>query len=437
MDAAKKKPLKIVAIGIGSRSYGRKTLADVLSNEDLRAFDVTLMMVDTNGPALERMYGLGLRMKDYLDSPVVLERSTDRAAALPGADYVITSVARRRYELWEQDFRVPLAHGFRHVLGENGGPGALFHALRSYGLILPICADIERLCPDALMLNFTNPEARVLTAILHLTQVRALGLCHGVTAARNKIAEILERAIGELDVVSGGMNHFYWVLKISDRASGDDLYPELKRRVSEAPDLLPPLVRYALDVYGYLTYPSDDHMGEYLGWASGFTGVKWKYGRECKKVMPEEAPAPGKIEPYLSGEKPVDDWVCEPSVEEAVPILCDIERDRAAWRPAVNLLNTEGYVENLPRDAVVEVPAVFDAAGVHPQPIGPLPEALAAFTRTQLSIQKLLVQAWREKSRALLLQALLLDPVVTDAREAESMLDALLELQSEFIPAFT
>jgi alpha-galactosidase len=98
---------------------------------------------------------------------------------VPGADFVLLSVAIGRMDLWEQDFRIPLSFGFRHVYGENGGPGAMFHALRNYQLIFPILRDIERLCPETCLLNFTNPEARILTAILKLTKIKAIGLCHG------------------------------------------------------------------------------------------------------------------------------------------------------------------------------------------------------------------------------------------------------------------
>src|SRR5574340_254707 len=111
--------------------------------------------------------------------PHAIRSVDDRREALAGASYVITSVAIKRYPLWEQDFRIPLAYGFKHALGENGGPGALFHALRNSELMIPICRDIEKLCPEALLLNFTNPESRIIRAVADLTKVRAVGLCHG------------------------------------------------------------------------------------------------------------------------------------------------------------------------------------------------------------------------------------------------------------------
>ncbi|MCC6446909.1 MAG: alpha-glucosidase/alpha-galactosidase [Armatimonadetes bacterium] len=432
------KPLKIAAIGVGSESFGRGILADALGSPEIGEFDCTLVLVDIAESALDRMFRLAERLKAHHGSPVRLEKTADRCRALEGADYVVTSVAVQRYPLWEQDFRVPLAYGFRHALGENGGPGALFHSMRSFELVLPICRDMERLCPDALLLNYTNPESRVVKAIYAATKIEAVGLCHGVMGGMDGVCRILERPEEALDMVAGGLNHFFWFTKIADRRTGEDLYPALRRRIQEDPDCpaAPPLVRKMVEVFGCYTYPSDDHIGEYLSFASGFTGLKWHYGQEYRRV-PRAAPAPGqsRLEPYISGEKPISE-IAGRSGELAIPIALDIELNRKSWRPAVNVPNTGLYVENLPAEAVVEVPAVVDGAGIHPQSVGPLPEALAAFCRTQVSLQTLLVEGYLKRSRRLLLQALLLDPVVDDVARAERMLDDMLDLQQEYLPKF-
>jgi alpha-galactosidase len=165
---------------------------------------------------------------------------------------VITSVAIKRYPLWEQDFRLPLAYGFRHVLGENGGPGAVFHALRNYELMIPIARDMERLCPNALLLNFTNPESRIIMAVSKLTSIKSVGLCHGVMGSREGVSRILDRPLDELDIVTGGLNHFFWVTKIADKMTGEDLYPKLKDRILNDPECpyAPGLVRKMVEVFG-------------------------------------------------------------------------------------------------------------------------------------------------------------------------------------------
>ena len=432
------KSLKIVAIGIGSQ-FGRGLLADIFKSPGFNEFDCTLALVDTDKDALDRMYKFGLLLKKHFSSNVNLTASTDRETALPGADYVITSVAIKRYPLWEQDFRIPLAYGFKHILGENGGPGAAFHALRNYQLIIPIVRDMERLCPNATFLNFTNPEARIMMALSKLSNIKSVGLCHGVMGARDAIRLILDKPLEELDIITGGMNHFFWVLKIADKKSGQDLYPKLLDRVLNDPDcpMAPPLVRKMVEVFGHFTYPSDDHIGEYLSFAYEFTGLKWHYGRECLEAsIPFEAPWHTPVDEYIAGTRPLDEDATKDSGELAIPVILGIEQNLGNWECAVNMPNTGLYIENLESDAIVEVPAVMDSGGVHPQKVGRIPDALAALTTRQVTIQKLVVEAYRTGSRNLLLQALILDPVVDSVERAEKMLTDMLEIQKAYLPEF-
>jgi len=428
--------VKIVAIGAGSSSFGRGIIVDAMRSE-LNRTDCTLSLVDVDAKSLDRMVSLSERVREHLGSKIRVEGTTDRRKALPGADFIITSVAIKRMPLWEQDFRVPVSYGFVQALGENGGPGGIFHALRNFELTIPICRDIEALCPDALLLNYTNPESRIVMAINFLTKVRVAGLCHGVNMAHDAASQVLGRPVEELEIVTGGMNHFFWVLKVADVKTGENLYPELRRRIMEGkPVQLQPLVRKLVEIFGYLTIPSDDHVGEYLQFAAEFTGSKWPYGLESRGIPRAGEIEANWLEPYASGEKPLDANVLQPSGELAVPIILDVALDRGRWEPSVNVLNDGLYVENLPRDAVVEVPAVIDAKGIHPKHVGQIPEPLAAFNRLEVSIQKAVVEAYRNRSRRLLLQALLLCPQVTSVSRAEKLMDDMLDLQREYLPKF-
>lgn len=429
--------MKIVLIGAGSHSFGRGQIADILQAPELRGRGVTLALVDMDERALETMTRLAERLKAHVDSDITLESTTDRRRVLPGARYIVTAVARQRMALWEQDYRVPLAHGFRHCLGENGGPGAVFHALRSFELILPICRDIEELCPDALLMNFTNPEARVLHAICHLTKVRAAGFCHGVFSGLHLIERLLGRPVTELDVISAGMNHFYNILQVRDRRAGADLRPELVRRALADESLRAPLWKKLLTVFDVFSYPSDDHIGEYLAYGSDLSGVHWKYGLESRPVSLAPTASPGPtLEDYAYGRAPLDGAITRVTEELTVPIICDIEFDRGSWRPAVNVLNREGYITNLPVGGVVEVPATVDAGGIHPHQVDALSEPYAAMIRTQFAIIDLVTEAYRTRCRKLLLQALLMDPVVNSIHAAERLLDEMLVLQREYLPSF-
>lgn len=425
--------MKIVIIGAGSRCFGRGQIADILQRKELCGRGVALHLVDVNDAALKTITQVAERIRHHTGSDVALHHTTDRTEALPGANYVFLAVARKRLELWEQDFRVPLAHGFRHCLGENGGPGAVFHALRSLHLILPICRDIERLCPHALVFNFSNPEARVLHAIHTLTKVRAMGICHGIASAHQAIERYLERPLAEFDVTSAGMNHFYCLLQVKDRATGQDWLPDLVRKAAADPKR--PLFRKMAEIFGVFTFPSDDHIGEYLSYGAEFHGIKWLHGLESRKVgAPPKTKFALTLDDYASGAKSVDRWLLKPSGEVAVPILTDLELGRSSRQPAVDVPNADGYIANLPRTAIVEVPADLDRHGIHPVHVGEIPETFAAMMRTQATIQALLTEAYRTSSRRLVLQALLLDPVVHSILEAEKLLDAMLALQADYLP---
>jgi alpha-galactosidase len=427
--------MKIVVIGAGSLSFGRGMIVDLLRAEALHGRKVDIWLVDVNEGGLVRMHRFAEHVKAHVGSDASLHATTDRVEALPGAAFVLTAVSTHRYELWEQDYRIPWSHGFRQALGENGGPGALFHSLRSMELMIPICRDIEQFCPDALLLNYTNPEARVLDAILHLTKVKAAGLCHGVFSAIGFIAAYLNIPTEAFEVTSAGMNHFYVVLRAIEKASGKDLLPGLLERVRVDPSFPPSVWKTFIDVYGWLTYKSDDHIGEYVSYGAEFAGAKWPYGLESRSVG---QPHPGPefdLEPYLAG-KPLDERALRRSGEIAIPVICAIESDERARFDAVNVLNDGAYIENLPRDVVVEIPAMCDGQGLHPIHVGPLPTGPAAHIRTQTSIQRLITEAYRTRSRRLLLQALLLDPVVNSITEAKKMLDEMLVLQAPYLPEF-
>lgn len=252
------------------------------------------------------------------------------------------------------------------------------------------------------------------------------------------LSQYLGRPAEALEVTSAGMNHFYCVLRVADRATGEDLLPRaLAAAVADASPERSPLFRHLARIFGVFTFPSEDHIGEYLSFGSEFAGTHWHYGIERRRLRQVETPVPDLLGEYAAGRLPVDDGrVVRASGEVAVPLITDVLTDGHGRHDAMNVLNTEGYVENLPRDGVVEVPGIADAAGLHPLHVGPIPEAFAAFMRPQYTIHSLLTEAYRTRSRRLLLQALLLDPVVNSITHAEAMLDEMLALQAEFLPTF-
>jgi len=449
--------LKIAIIGAGSATFGRGTITDLLASEELNNFELILSLVDIDSVSLKRMLKLANLLKTHFHSSAIIEATTDRCEALQGAKYVISSVAKKRWDLWEKDYYIPLAYGFRHILGENGGPGAAFHTLRSLNLMIPICQDMERICPEALLLNFTNPESRVCLGISKLTNVRTVGLCHGPIATMNRIAEILDRRPEDIDVVLAGINHFHWALQIRDRVSGEDLYPALHSCIEEVDwdiDTLNPLM---LKFFGVIGYPAPSHPGEFLHFAHEIVGpqlLKWGLGgvsrklsakvSDCDYVIEHQSRQSSShlrsiertkvIDKILTGQEPLSGEFVQTTKELTVPIIRNIELNLNRTEVAANVENIDFAVENLPEDAIVEVPIRVNGDGVHPVKVGRLPEAIAGMCSIQISIQKLLVEAYRQRSKHLLLQAILIDPLVDSVTRAQEMVEFMLKAQEEYLP---
>ena len=451
------KKLKVVLIGAGSASFGRGTIADLMAAEELKESELTISLVDIDKKALDRMYRLANLLKERYSSKAKIEATTKREEVLPGANYVIASVAQKRWQLWEKDFYIPVAYGFRHIFGENGGPGAAFHTLRSLHLMIPICKDMEKLCPKVLLINFTNPESRVCLGVSRLTSVRSVGLCHGAFETLDAISRILEKPKADIDLTIGGINHFHWVLQVHSRSDGKDLYPEFHQRMKESDWGLDSLTRCMYELFGFFTYPAASHIGEYVSFAYDICGpvfLNWGLGEVSQRIGARASEhvytvegKPGqpsyhlwseeqadKIQRVVEGKEPLTEELSQPSRELAAPIICDIEFDHKKKELSVNVPNENLAVSNLPEDAIVEVPAQVDAEGIHPIKVGPLPETLAVICRNQISIQNFLVEAYRQRSKELLLHALILEPIVDSVNRAEKMMEHLLKLEADYLP---
>ena len=436
------KKLKIVLMGAGSGSFGRGTIADLMSSKELNEFDLTVSLVDIDAEALDRMHKFANMLKDYHKSNAKLEATTNRLEALPGANYVIAALSKKRYQLWEQDFLIPYAYGFRHIYGECGGPGADFHTLRSFHITVPIAQDMEKLCSDALLLNFTNPENRVAMAVNKLTKIKCVGLCHGPVGTHNDVARVLGRSTKDIDIDVGGINHFHWVMHIRDKSSGQDLHPLFDQKMKESDCGFDPLTRRLYEIFGLLPFPSPSHTGEYVSFAYEICGPVFMSWKEEIHTIEEEKKygvmlfPKSRIQKVVDGEESLTDDLAQPSGEFAIPIIHDIEFNRKNRFLSVNILNDGFAISNMPEDAVVEIPAMVDAEGLHPVKVGALPEGIAALCNKQVSIHKLLVEAYKERSKKILLQAVMLEPVVDSIDRAEKMIDEMLRIEANFLPEF-
>lgn len=416
---------KIVFIGAGSAAFGLSMFRDVFTTNKLAG--CTLTLVDLNKDALARMAGLAEAMKKKTGLPVTIEQTTDRRAALDGASFVVNSVAIDRNRLWRQDFEVPKRHGIRHTLGENGGPGGLFFTLRTMPLIFDFARDVEEICPDALFINLSNPESRILLGLAKHTKVKALGLCHGVFLARWFICQILGLEEKDVEVWAAGLNHFQWLRHIHERESGRDLYPLLRQRELVHDPAFAPLSRTLFRAFGLWPTPSDDHLGEYLpyGWEAGEHGFNFAEDERGRGILAK------MMDDAIAGNMPAE-WLTPSWGERAVQVIAGVLHNQKRFIESGIVLN-QGVIPNLPSELAVEVPVIADAAGVHPLSLGPLPDGVAKLLAVQASVQQLSVAAAVHASKELAMQALLVDPVITSTDAAHRILEELWEINEPYI----
>ena len=211
---------KFVLIGAGSVSFGLMTILDLMRCPELHGSDIAL--VDIAPDRLERMTRLAHRINETWQAGFRITSTIDRCEALPGADIVVVAVERDRYKLWNMDREIPRKHGVIQLEAENGGPGGMFHTFRQVPVLLPIARDVERLCPQAWLVNMSNPESR-LTLLMHrYTKVKSVGVCLGAYITRHVLAtQVLGLDPADVDVKAAGINHCHWVLDIRHARTSD------------------------------------------------------------------------------------------------------------------------------------------------------------------------------------------------------------------------
>jgi len=452
--------VKFAIIGAGSVCFSPKTVSDILLSKRFSELDVEIYLMDIAEEALEVSSAYCKEAAKMLGRTVTMNHSTDLRAAVDGADYVVTAIELDRYHYWSMDFHLPRRYGFRQVYGENGGPGGMFHTLRNLPPMLEIAKTMEELCPDAWILNYTNPEAKLVEGVSKLTKINAVGLCHGVTMGQEQIALFTGIPMDEIDFKCVGLNHFGWITSIKEKKTGRDLYPLLKERERTASMLSQwdeyTLSRFCLRTYGLWSYPGANHIGEYLAWADQFLAsslIQYFYD-PVKDDIWNGGQTPEFI--YSFSEKPTDRPLFSPkkhvagdpayqegftignegpyaSQEFGIRIAEALTFNVPYHAPGVNVLN-KGYARDLMQDMAIELPADVDGAGLHPVQTDPLPVAVAAMINIQGAIHQLVLDAYVEKSRNKLLQAILLDPTISTYNNAVALINDICELQKDILP---
>ena len=427
---------KIVLIGVGSHSFGLMTVRDLMRAPELRGSHLAL--VDIAEDKLDLMTRIVRRLNETWEADFEISSTTDRCEALPDADIVVVSIEQRRHEMWKLDVEIPIKHGTQNLYGENGGPGGAFHTFRQVPPTLEIARDMERLCPDAWLVNMSNPESRLCLALNRYTKVKSVGVCLGAYITQDTLAtKVLGLRQEDIDIKAAGINHCHWVMDIRRTGTGEDLYPQVREKIKEVDANWQPLSRECLSRFGYYPGPADTHVAEYLSWGPkfmppGYTNWIISKGQKSERDV--------KLEAIANGDGPIDpeglkNWMHGELRWQTVDIILSLLDNGNRYVLSLNVPN-DGYITNLKQDAIVEIPAIVGADRIYGLGMGELPSAIAATMDIQLHIMDLVVEAAVTGDRKTALEALIIDPTVPDPATAEKILDDLLLAQAELLPQF-
>jgi alpha-galactosidase len=427
---------KIALIGAGSTIFTRNLVGDVLSCPEL-AGTTTLALMDVDPERLRTSEIVARATADALGAKATVEATLDRAAALDGADYVVTSFQVGGYRpATVVDFEVPKRFGLRQTIADTLGVGGIMRGLRTIPVLLDVCRDMEERCPEALLLQYVNPMAMLCWAVAQASSVRCVGLCHSVQHTAGELAADLGVPTEGLDYHVAGINHMAFFLRLE--RDGEDLYPALRRVDPPAGNR----VRYeVLRHLGYFVTESSEHFAEYVPWFLKASrpdlivrfGIPLdEYPRRCEAQIAEwEA-----MRERLEHGGPVE---IEPSVEYGADIIraCETGEPFTFNGNVANTIDGRRLIDNLPADSCVEVPCVASDRGIEPQAVGALPRHLAALMQTNVNVQGLAVEAALTGRRAPAHHAAMLDPHTAGELpldEIAQLVDALIEAHGDWMP---
>ncbi|MBR4887721.1 MAG: alpha-glucosidase/alpha-galactosidase [Clostridia bacterium] len=434
--------MKITFIGAGSTVFARNVIGDCILTPELGAFDVCLFDIDPQ--RLEESYQILSNINATANGKANITRTLDRTEAFTGADFVVNAIQVGGYDPCTiTDFEVPKKYRLRQTIADTLGIGGIFRALRTIPVMEDYANDMERLCPNALFLNYTNPMCMLTGYMQRYTNIKTVGLCHSVQSCAPHLLDIL----GMEEYKEGfrweiaGINHQAWLLKIEDK-NGRDLYPEIKRRAADPAynTNKEDLVRLEMmQRFGYYITESSEHTSEYTPWF-----IKERYPELIERFKIPLDEYPRRCINQINGWNEMRDSLLKDSHIEhklthefAAPIIKAVMTDQP-FRIHGNVLNT-GLITNLPQNACVEVPVMVDRNGLNPCFVGDLPEQCAAINRTNINVQLLTIQAARSLKKEDVYMAAYMDPHTSSELsldDIKSLCDDLFEAHEGWLPQY-
>ncbi|MGQ4511568.1 alpha-galactosidase [Streptomyces sp. DW26H14] len=409
---------KIVFIGAGSVVFTQGLLADLFAFPELRNAHIALHDIDPE--RLATAQGAARYIADERKASPRITVHADRREALEGADFVINIVQVGMRESTRTDFDVPARHGVRQTIGDTLGIGGIFRALRTFPLLKALGEDIAALCPDAWLLNYTNPMAMNIQYLAQATGLtRVVGLCHSVFWTMHDLAELVKVPFEEVKYHAAGVNHQAWVLRFEHE--GQDLYPRLDALIAADGQLRR---RVRVDMYrrlGYYPTETSEHSSEYVPWYlhhdSEIERLRLPVG-DYLGIVDDNVAAYEETRRALAAGEPL---AVESTMEYAPQIIHSITTGTP--RTVYGNVPNHGLIENLPSHGTVEVPCLVDSLGVQPTRVGTLPPQLAALNRTYLSMNDLVVRAAVEDEPRHIRHAAMTDPATAATLTVESIWD--------------
>lgn len=435
---------KITFIGAGSTVFAKNLMGDILSFPELA--ESTFVLYDINAERLKTSEVVAHKVAEALGARPTIIATTDRTAALEGADYAINMIQVGGYKPGTViDFEIPKKYGLRQTIADTLGIGGIMRAVRTIPVMLEMSHEMERLCPEVLHLNYVNPMAMNTWALSKGSRIKTVGLCHSVQGTARELCRDIGVPVEEVNYLVAGINHMAFYLKFEHR--GQDLYPKIREYLQSGKTSLrdhgsvklPDKVRYEMfRRLGYFVTESSEHHSEYVPYfikrdrpdlIEKFGIPLDEYIRRCEEQI---AGWEAMREQLEQGDVRVE---VERSVEYGSGIIHSIE----TGTPRViygNVLN-HNLIDNLPYGCCVEVPCLVDKNGIQPTHVGALPPQLAALMQTNINVQALTVEAVLSGKREHIYHAAMLDPHTAaelDLDQIWSLVDDLLEAHGNWIP---
>ncbi len=426
---------KITLIGAGSVVFARRLLQDAVCVPELADSTVSLMDIDADRLGLISAFTRKLSNDNHANWRI--EATGDRRRALDGADHVLTTI--RVGDSVEVDYGIPAKYGVDQSVGDTIGPGGVFKALRTAPVLIDIAKDMEALCPDAWLLQYTNPMAIACWAITDATKIKTVGLCHSVQHTTEQLADYIGAPAASVTGWVAGINHMAWFIRFE--RDKRDAYPELWRALENPAIYEQDPVRFeVMRHFGHFVTESTRHMSEYTPYFRKNEALMKRFGldkikQDLKRRSDRDDAHFTQLKTETSSTEPLK---ATRSSEYASRIIEAIE----TGRPTVingNVPN-DGLIDNLPQGSCVEVPCLVDSLGLHPMAVGALPPQLAALDRSNINVQELATRAVLDGSRDAAKHAVMVDPL-TSAQltldEINAMFDEMWAAHGDRLAAYT